>query len=359
MFIKAIKLFNFRQFEQLEVFFSPSINVVTGMNAVGKTSLLESIGYLGVTKSFREASELDLIRDGQSELAVLGTIFTQNQEKKLRVLKQKQGKSVFSNNFRYKKISEYLGELLVVSYCNADLMMLVGGAADRRKIFEPIICQISPFYVSVYNSYKKVLSERNALLKRLIFENNNKLLEVLKVIDERLDDYGKKVIEERKKFIDNLNVFLGSIHNKISSTFETIKIEYLPSVKDGEIMKNLEKNFNEDLKKGYTNYGPHKDDYIFIINNKNIIHYGSLGQQKNMLITIKLAFVELIKSVKGDYPILLLDDVLSELDGIRQNNLLKAINSSVQAIISSATLSEINPDLLSKAKIITLEKRSV
>ncbi len=359
MFLKTIKLFNFRQFERLQVSFSSGINVITGMNAVGKTSLLESIGYLGVTKSFREALDVDLIREGQNEMAVLGTVFAGEREKKLRILKQKQGKSVFSNDFRYKKISEYLGELLVVSYCNTDLMMLVGGATDRRKIFEPIICQISPFYMEAYNSYRRVLSERNALLKRLIFENNNKLLELLKVINERISDYGKKVIEERKRFIEKLNVFIEQIHNKISSAFETIKIEYLPSIKEEEITESLDKNFDEDLRKGYTSYGPHKDDYIFIINNKNIIHYGSLGQQKNMLITIKLAFVELIKSVKNDYPILLLDDVLSELDGIRQNNLFKAINSSVQAIISSATLSEIDPDLLSMAKVITLEKRSV
>lgn len=359
MFVKTIKLFNFRQFEQFQIAFTPGINIVTGVNAVGKTSLLESIGYLGVTKSFRDASESDLIREGQEEMAVFGVVFSQRQEKKLRISKQKQGKTVFCNNFRYKKISEYLGELLVVTYCNADLMMLVGSATDRRKIFEPIICQISPFYVDAYNSYKKVLSERNALLKRLIFENNDKMLEVLKVINEKMENYGKKVIDERQLFIDKLNNVLGQIHNKISSSLEEVKIKYLPSVKSNEITKHLEECFNEDLRKGYTSYGPHKDDYIFIINNKNIVHYGSLGQQKNMLITVKLAFVELIKSIKDDYPILLLDDVLSELDGIRQNNLLKVINSSVQAIISSATLSEIDSDLLQKAKVITLEKRSV
>ena len=257
MFLKTIKLFNFRQFEQLQVSFSSGINVITGMNAVGKTSLLESIGYLGVTKSFREALDVDLIREGQNEMAVLGTVFAGEREKKLRILKQKQGKSVFSNDFRYKKISEYLGELLVVSYCNTDLMMLVGGATDRRKIFEPIICQISPFYMEAYNSYRRVLSERNALLKRLIFENNNKLLELLKVINERMSDYGKKVIEERKRFIEKLNVFIEQIHNKISSAFETVKIEYLPSIKEEEITESLDKNFDEDLRKGYTSYGPH------------------------------------------------------------------------------------------------------
>lgn len=356
MRLSSLKLNNFRLFETLSLEFSKDLVVITGLNATGKSTILEGINYLGLTKSFRDVGDEDLVSIGKSEFSVIGFVESRDCSKKLRVCKNNIGKSVFKNETRIKKISDYLGELLVVSFSNFDLIRLSGSPRDRRKIFEPIICQISNEYVSECNYYKKILNERNALLKRLIFEKKDTSLHLLEVVDKQLIEKAKQIIQIRKKFVDDLNEKMNGIHQKICGCYEDVCVKYLPSVEEDKIESELLKNVDNDIRKGSTLCGPHRDDFGFYIDGKNVATQGSQGQQRNVLITIKLAFVEMIKKQKEEEPILLLDDVFSELDKVRQNNLLEAVNNGIQTIISSATLSEIDENLIKNALVITLKK---
>lgn len=356
MQLEVLKMYNFRLFTNFKIEFNGKLNIVTGLNATGKTSVLEAIHYLSVTKSFRDVSDFDLLTIGQSEFSIIGEIKSHEEKKKIRVCRTEAGKSVFKNDNKFKRISYYLGELLTVSFSNSDILRLVGNAKDRRNIFEPIICQISNEYIEECNCYKKILNERNALLKRLIFEKKQSLFQLLDVVDNQLVNSAKKIITTRREFVRDLNTILNPIHSKICSCFESICVRYLPSIHEDDMLQQLKKNVENDIKRGTTSCGPHRDDYGFYIDEKNVVTQGSQGQQRNTLITIKIAFVEIIKKIKKEEPILLLDDVFSELDRIRQNNLLETIHDNVQTIISTASLSEIDENLLKKAFIITLKK---
>lgn len=356
MILTSLKIYNFRLFLNKKIEFAPSLNIITGLNASGKTTVLESVYYLSVTKSFREVQDCDLISLNYEEMSVIGEVETTRERKKVRASRSLNGKSVYKNETKYRKISDYLGEVLTVAFSNSDLIGLVGSPKDRRKIFEPIICQISNFYVDECNCYKKILNERNALLKRLIFENSKALSDLLCVVTNQLVDSAKKIISIRVDFVKKLNEKLNAIHNKICGCSENVCVKYLPSVEGERMLEMLEQNVGTDIKKGSTSYGPHRDDFGFYINGKNVVTQGSQGQQRNILIAVKIAFVDIIKKTKEEEPILLLDDVFSELDKVRQNNLLQVINCETQTIISTATLAEIDNKLLEKANIITLKK---
>ena len=356
MIVQKLKMYNFRCFSSLEISFSNRVNILIGQNATGKTSVLEALNYLALTKSFRTNDEYQLIKEKQYEMSVIGEIVKESSIHFCKIIRQIKGKQVSKDNYRYSKISEYLGEILVVSFTNSDMLNLLGTIRERRKIIEPIICQISKFYTDECNSYKKLLNERNALLKRLIFEKNDKMIKLLRIIDLQIVNCAKNIISKRDIFIKKVNKKIKEYHLQISENKEILEIKYVPSVSSEDFFKKLNSCLEEDLKRGSTSYGPHKDDYVFIINNKNITLYGSQGQQRSSLISTKLAFVEILKEEKGEYPILLLDDVLSDLDKNRQNNIFQLLNKNVQTLVSSSTLSELDDCIKDKAKIITLEK---
>ena len=356
MIFNRLKIINFRCFSSFEIEFFKGINIITGYNATGKTSILEALNFLALTKSFRTNDENQLIAVGKNEMAVLGRIEKDQKTFNYKIIKQNKGKQVTKDNYKYPKLSEYLGEILIVSLTNFDLINLLGTPKERRKIIEPIICQISKFYTDECNYYKKLLNERNALLKRLIFEKNSKTINLLKTLDLQLASCAKNIISQRMKFIQKINLEIKKYYGQIANVNENFEIKYVPSVASEKFLKILEENLEEDIKKGSTNYGPHRDDYVFIINNKNIITYGSQGQQRSALISTKLAFVNLLKEEKNDYPILILDDVLSDLDKYRQNNVFRLLNKEVQTIISSSTLADLDEDIKKNAMVTTLER---
>ena len=205
MIVQKLKMYNFRCFSSFEIVFSNKINILLGRNATGKTSILEAINYLALTKSFRTNDESQLVKEQQNEMSVIGEIIKDKSTCFCKIIRQVKGKQVSKDGYKYSKISEYLGEILVVSFTNSDMLNLLGTIRERRKIIEPIICQISKFYTDECNSYKKLLNERNALLKRLIFENNDKLMNLLKIIDLQIVDCAKNIIFERDNFIQKVN----------------------------------------------------------------------------------------------------------------------------------------------------------
>lgn len=357
MVLNSLKLFNFRCFSSKNVLFSPGVNIIFGENASGKTTILESIAYLALTKSFKTSDESEIQKSGFFEMSVIGNIISNNGNQTcFKIIKEQKGKTVFKNNYKFLKISDYIGEISLVYFSNNDLINLLGSSRNRRKLFEPVFCQISSSYLVECNYYKKLLNERNALLKRLIFEKNDMLLRLLDTLDEQLVNSGKKIIFYRKEFVDKINEKINFYHNIISNKKEQLKIVYKPYVDELSFLKKLKQDFENDLKKGSTNSGPHKDDFTFLINEKNVVLYGSQGQQRSALISLKLTFVDVLKQVKNEYPILLLDDIFSELDYTRQNNLFKAIDKKIQTFISTATLADVDKSILDNANIITLIK---
>lgn len=358
MLVTSIKLHNFRCYSGFDLSFSDKINILIGLNASGKTTVLEAICCIGLTKSFRSTNLRDLVLFNEESLLISAKVQKSNQINTLSLYLDKNGRKVSKNGNCYNKLSDYIGELNVVVFSAIDFLVLNKSPNDRRLLFDPIFCQISKNYIEVCNYYKKDLKERNTLLKRLIIENSNNLQVLLQVVTDRLVSNGMKIIEYRHSFVNKINEILGLIHKRISGTDEELLVEYVPSTSKEEYVGKLNSALFDDKMAGHTSVGPHRDDYIFIINNKNIALFASQGQQRNVMLSLRIAMAALIKQITSESPVLLLDDVFSELDKTRQNALLKNIDKEYQTIITTTSLKELDADVISKANVIQIDKRS-
>ncbi len=356
MVIDSIKLTNFRCFESFFVSFSNKTNIIYGSNASGKTSVLEAIYCLSLIKSYRCIEQNELINEKNEFFYVEGSISKESIKEKISLFGNSHGRKIKLNNYEFKKLSDFIGYFNVVCFSALDFLLLKGSSKERRKLFDLVICQISKDYLVLSNNYKKVLKERNALLKRLIFENKSNLQMLLDVITKQLIELGIEIIKIRNEFIGKISKFAEIEHSKITNSKECLRIIYEPSVKIEEYEKQMVLSKEEDLKKGYTKYGPHRDDYIFIINNKNTAIYGSQGQQRNALLSTKLGMANLLSEAKKEAPVLLLDDVFSELDKDRQNAIVKCLNPNFQTIITAASIADLNEQIVSESKIINIER---
>lgn len=355
MIIKSLKIVNFRRFIGKQVVLKKGLNVIVGSNAIGKTTVLEAIYYLGITKSFKTSDESALINNNSEEFAIFANVERDGLVNDIKIKRMKNAKIVFLNNNPYKKVSEYLGTVLVVCFSNNDCVKLNGSSKDRRSLFEPLICQISNFYVNECNNYRKILNSRNALLKRLNFEKKESNTKLLEVMNSQLVKSGNKIINVRQKIVRKLNDEINEIYNEISGCNEKIELEYCSNTTEEKFLNQLRLNYEEELKRGHTEVGPHRDDYKFKINGLDAASTGSQGQQKSIMISLKIAFSKMIQSVKNETPTLLLDDVLGELDENRQNNLLDYIRNYQQVILSTSTLADVKKENLENANIIELE----
>lgn len=357
MKVKSIKINKFRNFSELEVSFSPLITILYGENATGKTSVIEAINCISSIKSFRTNDFLDLINDKSDYFFLECSLLNDQKEEKVSFYCDKKTKRIKINNFLYTKLSDYVGFFNVVCFSALDFLKLKGSSLDRRKMFDLVFCQISKNYMNVSNYYKKVLKDRNTLLKRLNFENRSDLKNLLDVLTEQLIKCGNQIIEIRKKYLFKLTDYAKKNHLKISNNSELLSLNYSASV-DFLREEDFLKAYEVDVKKGYTTIGPHRDDYVFILNNKNLAQYGSQGQQRNAMLSVKLGMADLINEIKKEAPTLLLDDVFSELDKNRQNSLINSLNSNYQTIITTASISDLDNKILDNALIVKLNKRS-
>lgn len=357
MIIKNIKIKQFRRFNDFQLEFSPKITVIYGDNAVGKTTIIEAINCISSIKSFRTNDYLELINDFSEYFYLEATLKSDELENKVTYYCDKQGKKIKLNNYLYLKLSDFVGYFNVVCFSSLDFFKLKGSGNERRKLFDLVFCQISKDYMFVSNYYKKLLKDRNALLKRLIFENRRDLQNLIEVVSEQLVEFGNKIIEFRQKTINEISNFAKLHHLRISEELEDFCLTYSPSVNKLKI-EYYNNSLTEDLKRGYTTIGPHRDDYIFIVNNKNVAIYGSQGQQKNAILSVKLAMADLIYENKKEAPTLLLDDVFSELDRKRQNALVNSLNPNYQTIITTASISDLDNKILDNALLVKLDKRS-
>ena len=338
MIIKSIELSNFRNYEKLNIQFDNGTNILYGDNAQGKTNILEAAFISGTTKSHKGSKDKEVIRFGQEE-SHIRTIVEKN-EKEYQIdmhLRNRGSKGVAINKIPIKKASELFGILNIVFFSPEDLNIIKNGPAERRRFLDAELCQLDKVYLSDLTKYNKILNQRNKLLKDICFRPD--LMETLSVWDMQLIETGKRIIKRRKQFIEELNDIIGQIHSNISGGREKLNLKYEPNIEDIFFADELLKAKQKDLKICQTTVGPHRDDMLFSVNDIDIRKYGSQGQQRTSALSLKLAEIEIVKKSIHNTPLLLLDDVLSELDSNRQNYLLNSI-SDIQTIITCTGLEE-------------------
>ena len=338
MIIKSIKLANYRNYDSLKLSFDKGVNILYGDNAQGKTNVLEAIYLSATTKSHKGSKDKEIIEFNEEESHIRTIIERRELEYQVDMhLRKYKSKGIAINGQKIKKAAELVGLLNVVFFSPEDLSIIKDGPSERRRFIDMELCQLDKSYLYNLNQYNKVLNNRNKLLKDIIF--NPSLKDTLDIWDEQLIQYGIQIIRRRADFIKELNDIIFDIHKKLSGDKEILILEYEPDVKAEEFESKLKSSRERDLKLSQTTYGPHKDDCIFMVNDCDIRKFGSQGQQRTAALSLKLAEIEFVKKVTNDTPILLLDDVLSELDSNRQNHLLNSIGD-IQTIITCTGLDD-------------------
>ena len=338
MKLTFLKLVNYRNYSQLEVSFHPNLNIVYGMNGSGKTNLVEGIYVLGLTRSFRIVGDKTLIKDGESVSKIEG-IFDDSYKTNYRIIINNDGKKVKINNKKVAKLSDYISKIPIVLFHPDDLRFIKDTPSTRRKTLNISISELDIEYIRYLNNYNKILKQRNAYLKQMLI-NNTKDSSYLDILTLKLVNYGLYLYEKRREFISNINNYIGSFYEKISGK-KGVLIEYISDY-DGlnqeELINIYKKSLAKDLSFGKTNLGIHTDDLRFVINDKDFKDYGSEGQQKNVVIAYKFSELEIFKNIKGSYPILILDDLFSELDSEKKDNILKLLDDNIQTFITTTDL---------------------
>lgn len=361
MFLKKIKLNNFRNYEHTEIEFSPTINIIYGDNAQGKTNLLEAIYFLAVTKSHHSFLDSKLIKDGYNSLKVEGILKSESLDQKYTITLNDNKKSLKVDEKTIKKISDYISNINIIIFYPDDLNLIKGSPNDRRRYINIELSQLSSKYFEVLGEFNKLLKIRNEYLKKYVdrIDFDEKYFEIL---TEHLIDKSIYIYKMRNKYIEKINNYCKNISLKIFGT-ENFCINYVHNFNQYDFndsnIKNLminefKKNNYRERKYKNTVLGPHKDDFEFIYENKNLKLYGSQGQQRLGVLILKLAEIEIFNDYKNTKPILLLDDVFSELDNVKKNNLLFYIDDDIQTIITTTELSNLDEKLIKKANLIKI-----
>ena len=364
MYLKTLKLHNFRNYADLSVEFGSGINVLLGENAQGKTNLLESIYFLALTRSHRTSNDRDLIGWKAKEARVLGTIQKEHTQTPVEIYISSKGKNAKVNHIEQGRLSQYVGQLNVILFAPEDLSIVKGSPAVRRRFIDMEFGQMSSKYL--YNSaqYRSVLKQRNQYLKQLQIDPKGDQV-YLDVLSDQLAAYGAEIIFQRIQFLKKLEEWSQAVHEEISQGLEKLTFQYVSPLKKDEttstetiyaaLQELLKKHRQRELQQGKTLVGPHLDDVKFIVNGKNVSTFGSQGQQRTTALSVKLAEIDLMKEETGEYPVLLLDDVLSELDDSRQTHLLTAIQNKVQTFITTTSLSGVAQQLINEPHVFNID----
>ncbi len=338
MIIKSLELMNFRNYEFLDLKFSEGTNILYGDNAQGKTNVLEAIYLSATTKSHKGSKDKDIVGFDKEEAHIRTYLAKEGIEYKIDMhLRKNKSKGVAVDGQKLKKAADLLGLLNVVFFSPEDLSIIKNGPAERRRFVDMELCQLDSFYLYNLNHYNKIVNQRNKLLKDMYF--NPQLKDTLNIWDSQLVSFGSKIIERRRMFVGQLNEIIYGIHKKLSGDREELIIKYEPDVEIDDFETILKKNQEKDIKLKQTSVGPHRDDFSFMTGNIDIRKFGSQGQQRTAALSLKLSEIEIVKKITKDTPVLLLDDVLSELDSNRQNYLLNSIGN-IQTIITCTGLDE-------------------
>ena len=352
MQIKSLEFNNFRNYENLFIEFAPGINIIYGENAQGKTNILEGIYMCGLGKSHRHSKENEIIRLKETQAHIKGEFFKDTFPLRIDIhLKKNGSKGIAVNRIPIKKLSELYGNVNVVIFSPEDLDLIKRGPLVRRTFVNQELCQIDPIYVNDLINYSKILNQRHELLKKMDDDRSRtqELLETLDIWDLQLAQYGTRIIERRTSFLEEMNDIIFDIHYQITEGKEKLKLVYEPNVTAEAFYESLLKNRDRDRIYKNTSVGPHRDDFSFFEDTKNLKLFGSQGQQRTCVLSLKMAEIKMIEKIKKEKPILLLDDVLSELDRNRQQMLLKSIGET-QTIITCTGVDEFVENEIGSAK---------
>ncbi len=332
MIVKSLKLNQFRNYESLEVSFDGGTNLFYGNNAQGKTNILEAVYLCGTTKSHKGSKDREIIRFGEEEAHIRMELVRKGSSYEIDMhLKKNRPKGIAVNGVPIRKAAELLGIANFVFFSPEDLGIIKNGPAERRRFLDMELCQLNKLYLHELSNYNKVVIQRNKLLKECSFQNQFE--DMLDIWDMQMLRYGKTLIEAREKFVDELGMIIAEIHRKLTGGREELVVRYEKNVSSGEFEKKLSLTRARDLKMKMSMTGPHRDDLLFEVKGVDIRKYGSQGQQRTAALSLKLAEIELVKRAIKDTPVLLLDDVLSELDSSRQQYLLDSIHD-IQTLIT-------------------------
>ena len=359
MQITYLKLLNFRNYERLELEFSKNTNLIYGNNGMGKTNLVEAIYVLSLTKSFRGSNDKILINNNKNLTKITGKIEDDiNHEYQLMI--SEEGKRAKIDNNLCKKLSEYISRINVILFNPDDLKFIKESPSVRREKLNIDISSFDNDYLILLSNYNKVLKQRNAYLKTM-YINRTKSSEYLDVLTNKLIEYGIKVFEKRKEYLANINKYINNIYEKISGN-NSIRLEYVSpynNLLEKDIIKKYKDNMEKDMLFGTTQFGIHHDDFIFYLNDKKIKDYGSEGQQKNAIISYKLTQIELFKDIKKKRAILILDDLFSELDNEKINNILKLLDDNIQTFITTTDIDKVSDNIIDKSKLFNVDNNGV
>lgn len=338
MIIKSIELADYRNYDSLNMQFDSGTNILYGDNAQGKTNILEAIFVSATTKSHKGSKDREIVNFNKDEAHIRTYIQKEGVETRVDMhLRKNKSKGIAIDGQKIKKAADLLGLCNTVFFSPEDLGIIKNGPAERRRFVDMELCQLDSFYLYNLNHYNRIINQRNRLLKDMYM--NPDLKETLSIWDMQLSSFGSKIIERRKAFAEQLNEIILDIHKKLSGGREELSIRYEPDVGIEEFEHKLKVNQDRDIKAKMTSVGPHRDDFSFYVGDVDIRKFGSQGQQRTAALSLKLSEIELVKKLTKDNPVLLLDDVLSELDSNRQNYLLNSIGD-IQTIITCTGLEE-------------------
>lgn len=364
MYLQELELYNYRNYETLTIPFENKVNVILGENAQGKTNLMEAIYVLALAKSHRTSNDKELIRWDAEYAKIKGRLHKTHGTVPLELTISKKGKKAKYNHIEQKKLSRYIGNMNVVMFAPEDLNLVKGSPQVRRRFIDMEIGQISPVYLYDMSRFQKILQQRNHYLKQLQMKKQTDRT-MLDILTEQLIEQAAKIVMRRFEFVRMLEEWARPIHHSISRGLEQLEIQYKPSVNVSEeldwskMIKSYENKFAEirerEIDRGVTMAGPHRDDLAFAVNGRDVHTFGSQGQQRTAALSVKLAEIELIYSEIREYPILLLDDVLSELDDYRQSHLLNAIQGRVQTFVTTTSVDGVDHQTLREASMYTVK----
>jgi DNA replication and repair protein RecF len=360
MYIKSLHVERFRNYEQEDISLVEGVNVFVGENAQGKTNALESIYMLAMGKSHRTNKDSDCIKWGAESANIDSTVVVKNRERRLSIDLRVGSKKAQVNGVSQAKMTDFVGHFQVVLFAPEDLQLVKGAPGARRRFIDMELGQTQPKYLYHLSQYHRTLQQRNSLLK-----SGNVDMVYLESFDAQLVEHGAQVLHRRFRFLQRMRELSQDIYRSISDNREQLTIQYacsISSLKDGPTTvalqeigeafeKALEAKRTSDQFAGHTTVGPHRDDLVFNLDGQSVHAYASQGQQRTIALSLRLAEIDFIHQEIGEYPVLLLDDVLSELDDLRQKNLVLAMSEKVQTIITTASLFQLNDKLRNAARL--------
>lgn len=357
MFIESLSLNNYRNYSEADIHFSEGINILYGDNAQGKTNVLEAIYMLATTKSHRGNKDKEIIRFDCDESHIRASVNKFDIGHRIDMhLRKSKSKGVAIDMVPIRKSADLMGLVNIILFSPEDLTIIKNSPSERRRFMDMELCQLNKIYYSNLATYNKILNQRNNLLKQIYYDKNQ--IDMLDIWDSQLVEYGIKIIKERNNFIDMLNEIILDIHKKLTSDKEELIISYDKDVHEDEFAKEICLKRDMDLRYQSTQTGPHRDDLSFMVNGMDVKKYGSQGQQRTVALSLKLAEISLVKKIINDNPILLLDDVMSELDSTRRDALLSYIND-IQTIITCTGYDDFIKERLSIDRIYHVSQGAI